>query len=176
MAGILATFASVEWLELGRATWTWGRESSVSAGAFLAGLPRDCRLATMHAATICVGQEPQYYAIPGFGPIGAAWGWFLAGGAVGAVLTVLLMVLTGNLRREPSIATLAAAAQPAPPGLAATAHEQARQGVLTFLAAGGRPALRDLASATGLPEQDFVATLLGAQPAGSALGTRGYGR
>ena len=176
MAGILATLGTIDWVDLGRTAWTWGRESSTSAAAFLAGLPRDCRLATMHAATICVGQEPQYYAVPGFGPFGAAWGWFLAGGAVGAVVAVLLMMLTGNLRREPSIATLAAASRPAPPGLAATAHEQARQDVLTFLAAGGRPALRDLASATGLPEQDFVAALLGAQPAGNALGARAYGR
>ena len=164
MAGTAAVVGGIDWLGRAGSAWNWGQHAATSAQALLVGLPRDCRLAAQHAAMLCLGQDPQYYTVPGFGPFVAAWGWFFAGIALGAALAVLFAALTGNLRREPAINTLAAVANPG-----AADAERARQEVLTFLASGGRPALRDLASATGMSEQDFIGTLLGAQTANGAI-------
>eukprot|EP00959_Pyramimonas_sp_CCMP1952_P404250 8470740-Pyramimonas_sp.AAC.1 len=46
----------------------WASTSVGSAYAVLSTLPSECGLASAHAAAVCVGHQPRYYDIPGFGP------------------------------------------------------------------------------------------------------------
>ena len=112
MAGTAAVVGGIDWLGRAGVAWNWGQQAATSAQARLVGLPRDCRLATQHAAMLRPGQDPQYYTVPGFGPFVAAWGWFFVGTVLGAVLAALFAAVTGNPRREPAINTLAAVANP----------------------------------------------------------------
>ena len=145
-----------------------GRLQSNSGAAFMLSLPPSCKLAAVHAGLVCAGQTPEYAAIPGFAPLSYSWGWLVVGTILGSVLTSLLLSLAGLLRREPSITTLAAMAHPPtphrpPPGLTSP-RDRAREDVLTYVAGGGRPALTELSTASGMSEIDFLLTLLGDRP------------
>ena len=121
----------------------WLRRASGSSLAFLSSLPRDCKLATAHAALICSGEDMQYHRTPGFGPIGISWGWLLLGFVLGGIIGVAVMVLL-QWRGHGGI----------------SASERARLDVLSYLSSGGRPALRELASASGVSEDEFVRRFL----------------
>ena len=159
MQALVAGLTAVDWGTHLTAGWARARSSSSSAYAWAAALPQECRLAMTHTAMVCAGHNPQYYSVPGFGPLSLAWGWLLIGVVVGVAMAIMFMGLGGCLRREPAIGALALMANAnAPPGLA---NDRARQDVLNFIAAGGRPALQELAMATGMSEVDFLGAMLG---------------
>lgn len=114
--------------------------------------PRNCQLATAHVAMICVGHDPQYVPVPGFGLFSNSWGWMLLGAVLGTIVVTLMAYVRGLLRQEPTINTLAALSQTVQPSNAAGSQERARQDILHFLATGGRPALRELAAASRMTE------------------------
>ena len=162
MAGIFGAGAvqAIDWPGLSRSAWEWGKSSSSSTTAFLIGLPRECRLAITHTAAVCMMQDPQYYSIPGFAPLGASWGWLLLGSIAGCTLTVLILSLCGCLAREPTMQTVASVMQPAG-NREEPNRQRARQDILSYLASGGPSALQDLTAATGLSEQEFLMHVLG---------------
>ena len=160
MANVFAHFAGVNWGQQAAAVWGWARQEGGHGFAYLQGLPRQCLLASAHAAMVCIG-EPPSYGVPGFGPIVSNWGWLLMGLMLGATLALLLMYCTGYVRRElggPALARLAPA-----PALGNGVNE-AQAEVLQFLMAGGRPALQELARATGMTEAQFLERVLGVAP------------
>ena len=67
------------------------------------------------------------------------------------------------MRKEPGIGALAAIAQVhprPPPGLPAP-RDRASDDIIAYLAAEGRPALAELAGATGMSETDFLLSVFG---------------
>ena len=142
----------------------------------------------MHAGFVCMGQRPEYYSLPGFGPIGMSWGWMLFGAMLGASAMYIYMIRLGVMRRglQPPVATQPAATQLLPPARVtaqplatqppvparvvaqpltrANAVDQAREDLLEYIAVGGRPALQDLSAAVGMSEQDMLMRAFGLQP------------
>ena len=113
MAGVWAHLPAVDWAQHLTTAWQFTQASSRAALAFLAALPGDCKLATLHAAAVCSGQAPSY-TTPGFGPFALAWGWMLVGMMIGAALMYIILAHPphpGWLHRQPSIAALAAMAR-----------------------------------------------------------------
>ena len=175
---VAAGLAGVNWGQhLGQA-WQFAQQQSQSFVGFVSALPATCKLATMHAASICIGQVPEYWATPGFPPITLAWGWLLVGILIGSLLTMLILSMGGCLRREPTIGTLAAIAmaqaaqvpiqdaprpQQPPPGLPAP-RDRARDDIVAFLARDGRQALTELAAASGMTEVEFLHGMFGNGP------------
>ena len=158
---VLAGLAAVDWSALGTATWGVARQASTSTLAYLAGLPRDCKLATMHAASICFDQNPTYHVIPGFAPLAASWGWLLLGMITGAMLMLICLMFMGKLRHDPSIAHLSAIMTPGP---STRRQQQARADALRYIAVGGQPALRELATAARMTEADLLSSLTVSAP------------
>ena len=70
----------------------WASKATGYTTTFLASLPRECYLAAAHATAICTGQDPHYYAVPGFGPIVLGYGWMVVG-IIAGVLIMQSMVL-----------------------------------------------------------------------------------
>ena len=154
-----------------------GTNAAATGRAELLALPGTCKLAIIHTGLVCSGQSPEYVAIPGFAPLRYSWGWLLLGIFLGGVFSVLILSLIGCLRREPTIAALAAVAHAAPvrapdalprlqrppPGLPAP-RDRAREDIVAFLAQDGRGALTDLAAASGLSETDFLLTVFSEGP------------
>ena len=175
MQAILAGVAATEWRQHITQAWGWAQAQSISGQAFVLSLPSSCKLAILHTGLVCTGQTPEYIAIPGFAPLSYSWGWLLVGVVIGSAMAVLILSLVGQLRREPTIGALAAVARAplglpegaprhhGPPGLPAP-RDQARDDILAFLAAGGRPALVELAAASGMSEGEFVLGLFGDAP------------
>ena len=64
-----AAIAAVDWRAVGRDTWQWTRAAGGEIWTFLAGLPLQCKAASLHASLVCLGESPQYYQVPGFGPM-----------------------------------------------------------------------------------------------------------
>ena len=156
-AGILA---GVNWAQHAQTAWTWSKARGQTSLAYLTTLPRTCFLASAHAAWVCTGGEPEY-SLPGFAPFVYGWGWLLLGIATGVILTWLALYCTGYIRRDIPVSTLARIATPTPPGLNLS-PQAPPQDVLNYLATGGRPALQDLASGTGMTEADFLLKVFGA--------------
>eukprot|EP00959_Pyramimonas_sp_CCMP1952_P119743 2503859-Pyramimonas_sp.AAC.1 len=71
--GILTAVCGINWAGWGGAAWNamglWASTATRYTTTFLAGLLRECYLAGAHATAICTGQDPHYYAVPGFVPI-----------------------------------------------------------------------------------------------------------
>ena len=66
---------TIDWGVVGSTLWDVGSRTANIAGsslALLSTLPRECKLATVHASAICAGEDPIYYSTPGFGPIQVA--------------------------------------------------------------------------------------------------------
>ena len=135
--------------------------------AYLTALPRTCFMASAHAAMLCSGGNPEY-SLPGFAPLVYGWGWLLLGIIIGIVLTLLILYCGGCLKRDVPLATLAHIAVPPPPGIA----QPPAQEVLNYIASGGRPALRELAAATGTTEADFLQMVFGEGPSRGVLDRR----
>ena len=196
MAAIWANLAALDWAQHLTTAWQFTQASSHAALAFLASLPGDCKLATLHTAMVCSGQAPEYIT-PGFGPFSLAWGWMIVGLVIGAALMYIILAhppQPGWLRRQPTIATLAAMARerPAPPiapqvaprlltplqatslphrpppGLLAP-RDQERSDIVAYLARDGREALADLADASGVTEADFLLNMFGNGPHGQGV-------
>ena len=187
MQAVIDGIAAVNWSGHLSTGWNWAQAQSATSYAFLLALPSSCKVATLHAAFVCTGHSTDYVAAPGFAPLRYAWGWILVGLFIGSALTTMVLAFTGLLRRQPTISTLATIAQMpqqravrpqaapalrAPPGLP-RAREQvmawgnpqvrAREDVLAYLVAGGRPALEELATASGLTDSEFLLTAFGLQ-------------
>ncbi len=79
----------------------WVQEVGGHTAAYLAGLPRECKLAMRHTLLICSGEKPVYYTVPVFGPVGLAFGWLILGLLIGCVLGTLFCVVLG--RKTPSV-------------------------------------------------------------------------
>ena len=178
--GAIAGIAAIDWRGTITGVWGWASAHAATGYAFALGLPASWKMATIHTALVCSGQTPEYVSIPGFVPLSYSWGWLLVGTVLGAVITLLLLALTGRLRREPTVGALAAIAHapPAqrappglvPPGILRTRQEilgfgdpqnRAREDILAYLAAGGGPALQELAAAAGVSENQFLAAAFG---------------
>eukprot|EP00959_Pyramimonas_sp_CCMP1952_P203973 4265588-Pyramimonas_sp.AAC.1 len=107
--------SSIDWHGVGTTAWGWGSWAATGAGksslALLATLPRECKLAWVHATAICSGEDPAYYSTPGFGPITVSYGWLLLGVVVGVVMSMQVMLLC---TRTPLAMAVPAAAPAAP--------------------------------------------------------------
>jgi hypothetical protein len=154
----MAALAGIDWVQHAGTAWNFAKASATAGLAFVAALPRTCQLASAHAALVRGGVEPQYYATPGFGPLEVGWGWLLLGMATGAVAMLLCLQLAGWVHREPTIAMLAQVANAQPANVYANQHHA---DVLRYVTAGGRPALQELAGATGMTEAQFLQRILG---------------
>ena len=187
MQAVINGLGAINWLGHGAAAWNWAQAQATSGYAYVLALPATCNLAIVHAGMVCAGQTPVYVAIPGFAPLSYSWGWLLVGILVGSVMTLLVLALTGCLRREPTAGSLAAIAHMAnqqaqaatqapahhgPPGLALP-HSRATQDILAYIVTNGQPALRELAAAAGRTEVEFLTTLLGHQRPQQQLQRRG---
>ena len=160
MAQVWHYLAGVNWAQHLNTGWQQAQQFSTVAFAYLAGLPRDCKLATLHAALVCSGENPSYVT-PGFGPFALAWGWMCIGMLLGAMLTYVTLSSLGVLRNRYIVIP------PAPPlhtsgaravSLAAvpsTAAQQARQELLEDIVAAGPSALRDMALEAGMGWTSF---------------------
>ena len=84
-------------------------------------------------------------------------GWLVLGTLLGIVLSLLFVHSTGRVRVNPT----AAAVLPALANMAGQQQEPAEQ-ILNYLVAGGRPALAELAAATGMTEAAFLQRVFGA--------------
>ena len=157
MANLRALLAGINWHQHITTAWNHAGAAAATMSAYLAALPRTCVLASAHAALVCRGEPPEY-STPGFGPLAVGWGWLLLGILLGAVFTV---AISSIMRKNVSLATLARIAGP-PPTLADQV-EQPPQDVLSYIAAGGRPALQELSAATGLNESEFLHRVYGCQ-------------
>jgi len=89
----------------------------------------------------------------------------LLGVGLGGVLTALVLIWMGQLKQVPSLGTLATLMTSSV--LPASARERARHDVLAFIATGGRPALQELAAASGLTETEVLSAAAGATGAAS---------
>ena len=156
MAGVWTRLAAIDWSNHAGAAWTAAKLWTGDGFTYLATLPRTCVLATAHAAMVCAW-EPPTCTIPGFGPLAIAWGWLVLGVLLGVLLAILFMYCTGRVRVYPA----AAAVLPALANLAAPQQQPAEQ-ILDYILAGGRPALAELASATGMTEAVFLQRVFGA--------------
>ena len=163
----MAAAAGFDWARWGAAAWDIAKQSATAGVAFLAGLPRNCYLASAHAAMVCTDMDPQYTATPGFGPFALGWGWLVLGGLLGVLLTLSFLTLTGRIKQEPSVMHLAVlmqqfampvASQPAQPSVMS---QQARADALRYISIAGQPALRELASAARMSDGAFLAHLTG---------------
>ena len=108
----MAAIAGIDWAAWRTTAWTVAQQAATSGLVFLAGLPRDCYLATAHAGMVCTERNPEYTTMPGFGPFAVGWGWLCLGGVAGALLTLSFLAVTGRIKQEPSISQLAALMQP----------------------------------------------------------------
>ena len=146
-----AAAAAAEGLWAGRAltAWTFLREQSRTGLALLLNLPTTCKLATIHAGYLCMGENMEYTVTPGFPPLSLSWGWLLVGILVGALLMLLGLLLFGMIRREPSIAALAR--MQAPDNQA----DQAQQDLIRYISRG-RPALQEMAAISGCSEIEVL--------------------
>ena len=156
---ITAAVAQVNWPERATELWNWTRGAAGDTWVFLSGLPANCWLASVHAGMVCMGQNPSYHSVPGFGPFSLAWGWMLVGIVVGAAAMYIYMFHHGRLRRQ-SIRSINQ--PPSIPQMSAADSE--REEFLEYIALAGRPALQDLAARTGSTEADILIGLFGAQP------------
>ena len=134
---------------------------SVAAPAYLAGLPKTCKLSVLHAGSLCLWNEPLVEHPQGFGPFGLCQGWLYLGFCLGAFVAVFTLLLFGKLRQPPTADALARLAQ--------GGNDRQREEVLAYLFARGRPALTELAAATGTTEAQFLTDLLQAAPPGFNL-------
>ena len=163
----MAAAAGFDWAGWAATAWDVAQRATTSGLAFMAALPRNCYLASAHAAMVCAETDPQYTTVPGFGPIALGWGWLLLGILTGMLLTLSLLTLTGRIKQEPSIMQLAALMQPAtmasaaPMPHASVLTSQARADALRYIALAGQPALRELAAAARMSEGAFLAHLTG---------------
>ena len=145
-----------------------------SALAFLSTLPRECKLATVHASAICAGENPAYYSTPGFGPFAVCYGWLALGMMIRIVVAILIMMCAGYSRHPPGPPPTAIAPPTVPlmppngmgvapplPALAPTPEEAARLEVIRALAAGGQAVLQQRAQLAGLTETEFLRRLTG---------------
>ena len=67
MAALLGPLAGIDFGGWCVSAYQVSRTASMSALTYLAALPKDCKLASLHAAMVCSWEEPAYYSIPGFG-------------------------------------------------------------------------------------------------------------
>ena len=170
----MAAVVGFDWVGWGATTWAVAQRAATSGLAFLAALPRNCALASAHAAMVCAERDVEYTTLPGFGPIAIGWGWLLLGILVGALLTLSLLTLAGKIKQEPSILQLAALMQPtamaapaAPLPYALVMTAQARADAMRYIALAGQPALRELATAARMSEASFLAHLTATEPHGA---------
>ena len=154
-----AWLAQINWQQHVTQGWAWAKSQSSAGLAFLAALPRDCWSASMHAGLVCSGNVPEYFNIPGFPPLSLSWGWMLVGILIGVTTTLLVLSLTGNLRREPRVAAL-----PRLPQVTHNTGAQARQDLLNYISTG-RQALQEVAAASHVSEMDLLRTAYGLQDA-----------
>ena len=159
----MAAAAGIDWAAWGAAAWGTAQRASTAGVAYLAGLPRNCYLASAHAAMVCAEIDTQYATIPGFGPIALGWGWLLLGMTSGIVLILAILAITGRMKQEPFIVQLAALMQPQRLPMAATSPmtSQAHADALRYVAMAGQPALRELAAAARMSESAFLCHLTG---------------
>ena len=185
MEWLLGLGAAVDWGAVRSAVWGWGSyvvqgtghwaaQASRGATAFLIGLPRECQLASIHAAAICAGESPQYFTVPGFPPIAVSWGWLVSGITIGLAMGIwcmtILWVLCNSKRNNDPM-------PPPPPFPWPTPRERAQLEVLRALRAGGRAALGQMAAQNGRSETEFLYHLAGVPPphaGGPAPGGVGY--
>ena len=125
----------------------WAARLARGAVPTLALLPPTCKQAAAHAALVCVGVEPAYFA-PGFGPWPLAWGWFAVGVLLGAALVAGIWCAWAS--RQPAMPRSLA------PELAA-ANE-----VLMAFHAGGEAELRALAAQAGTAPMEMLCGVLAA--------------
>jgi len=176
MAQIWNYLTAANWPQHLATAWHYTDRSARAAFVFLAALPTDCKLASMHATLLCMGEVPTYVT-PGFGPFSLAWGWVIVGMFVGAAVTYLILASMGMLRQRPLVVPLAmnlpAAPAPVPvaqallpvppaPQFVAPAGQE-RAELLDYIAHGGTEALRDLASSAGVGEAEFLVRAFGVQ-------------
>ena len=159
MAALLGPLAGIDFRGWCVSAYQVSHTASLSALTYLAALPKDCKLASLHAAMVCSWEEPAYYSVPGFGPFSLAWGWLLLGVGVGSALSALWMSWMGHLKLDPSVGTLAALVTPAP--VPEITRVRARNDVLNFIAAGGSSALQELAAASSMTEQALLTAVIG---------------
>jgi hypothetical protein len=191
MAQAWAALARVDWAQHLSIGWQLAQRSAQGAYAFLSVLPQDCKMASLHAALVCGGADPEYNA-PGFGPFSLAWGWMIVGTLTGALTTYAGLSFFGMLRQRPQVvpymqppgpapapAPLAPplaplAPPPAPPAPTSIAPaEQVRQELLEYLATGGTAALQDLASSYGMSEAEFLMRSFGTSRSATNTGNAG---
>ena len=164
MAQVWTFLSGLDWSQHSSDAWQFAQSSRRAAFAYLAALPRDCTLASLHASMVCLGTDVAYYTTPGFGPFSLAWGWALVGVMLGGLITFLMLSATGRMRREPTLATFASMTRTGPPTVATTtAADQARQDLLDYIAIGGRPALQEIATSTGMNESEVLMNVFGVQ-------------
>ena len=166
MAQVWHYLTTVNWPQHLATAWHHADHSARAAVAYLATLPRDCKLASLHATLLCMGEVPAYVT-PGFGPFSLAWGWMIVGMIVGAVMTYLFPSCRGMLRQRPlmlPMMTLPAALGPQPVTPApVTFGGQERAELLEYITYGGTEALRDMAANAGVGEAEFLARAFGVQ-------------
>ena len=174
MEALAAALAGVEWGNHAASVWGFLRGQADSGVGFLLSLPTTCKLATIHAGYICMGQDPSYFAIPGFPPITLSWGWLLVGMIIGAASMLTFLVMTGRVYRPPSLLTMAQIAGAGDQAL------QARRDMVRYISSG-RAALQDMAAAGGVSEMELLRRAYGiplpaAQPAALPLQARDHAR
>ena len=154
---IAAAISSFDW----QGIWQVTQRTSGAALAFLSGLPRDCKLASLHAAAVCMDQTPQYHTVPGFAPLAVSWGWLVLGFTAGACAMLICLLITGKLHKQPTLVQLGTLMETAP-AVPTQTQQQARADALRYIALGGQPALRELATASRMSESAFLAHITGA--------------
>ena len=162
-----AAAAGIDWAAWGTAALGAAQQATTAGLAYLAGLPRNCFLATAHASMVCTNRDPQYETLPGFGPIALGWGWLLLGMMFGVLLTLSALTITGKIKQEPSIMQLAAlmrtevqaATAPLPHAPATTS--QGRADALRYIAMAPETGLRELATAARMSDGAFLAMITG---------------
>ena len=105
---------------------------------------------------------------PGFAPIELGWGWMLVGIMIGLTMTLLVLFCCGKIRHTTNV-NLETLAQLLDERQRGQQHRQAQDDVLRHLFAGGRPALEELARASGRTEAQFLMELLDAGAPGLQL-------
>ena len=90
MQALIAGAVAFNWSERATQAWGWAQAQATDGWALVLALPSSCKLATMHAGMVCLGQHPEYVATPGFAPLRHSWGWLLLGIVSGSVVSVLI--------------------------------------------------------------------------------------
>ena len=65
----MAAIAGIDWAAWRTTAWTVAQQAATSGLAYLAGLPRNCYLATAHAGMVCTERNPEYRQCLGSVPL-----------------------------------------------------------------------------------------------------------